>query len=37
MKKGIYLGACLAYHEKYDLDYNDIEQFEHINKERKDV
>lgn len=31
MKKGIYLGACLAYHENYNLDYNDIEHFEHIN------
>ena len=22
--KGIYLGACRAYHPNYDLDYNDV-------------
>lgn len=30
--KGIYLGACRAYHNNYDLDYNDIiKTSEHIN------
>ena len=29
--KGIYLGACRAYHENYDLDYNDINEGYHIN------
>lgn len=31
-KKGIYLGAYKAYHENYDIDYNDVKQTsEHIN------
>lgn len=29
--KGIYLGACRAYHPNYDLDYNDIISGYHIN------
>lgn len=29
--KGIYLGACRAYHPNYDLDYNDIVPGYHIN------
>lgn len=29
--KGIYLGACRAYHPNYDLDYNDIVAGYHIN------
>lgn len=29
--KGIYLAACRAYHENYDLDYNDINEGYHIN------
>ena len=30
--KGIYLGACRAYHPKFDLDYNDIiKSSKHIN------
>ena len=31
MLKGIYLGACRAYHPNYDLDYNDIISGYHIN------
>ena len=29
--KGIYLGACRAYHKDYDIDYNDIVSGYHIN------
>ena len=29
--KGIYLGACRAYHENYNIDYNDIQSGYHIN------
>lgn len=29
--KGVYLGACRAYHPNYDLDYNDIVGGYHIN------
>lgn len=29
--KGIYLGACRAYHENYNIDYNDITPGYHIN------
>lgn len=29
--KGIYLGACRAYHPNYNMDYNDIIKNKHIN------
>ncbi len=31
LKKGIYLGSCLAFHSNYNLDYNDIKPYEHVN------
>ena len=29
--RGVYLGACRAYHPNYDMDYNDIVPGYHIN------